>query len=89
MLYESLAELKAAYENGDLHRDYKILIDNDCAFVSAPADAEMRRLPMKQVPLDSRREYACGGVEVWSFDGGPRELLFEAFDLLYMPSDGV
>jgi hypothetical protein len=31
--YESLAELKAAYESGELTADSPLVLDNDCSFV--------------------------------------------------------
>jgi len=43
-IYKTLADLKKAYESGELHRDWKVMVDNDCVWVDAPCTPTLRRM---------------------------------------------
>ncbi len=75
MRYETLEDLAAAYESGELDESNPLYIDSDDTFVYVD-DEE-----------DEDGEFVEGGRVF--FGGDPKELLIEALDLLGIPSSGV
>ena len=71
-IYKTLGELKAAYESGELHPDWGIVIDNDYVSVYAPDVDAQRRLSY----AECQTKYPdMDTTLVWEFDGSPRHLL--------------
>jgi len=75
MKYKTLADLKAAYDLGELSKEHVLSLDNDSASVTI-YDWE------KDPDGDE-------GETVFHFDFGPQCLLEEALKLLNIPAEGV
>jgi len=69
MKYKTLAELKAAYDSGELPKECPLILDNDCVGVHIPL-----------TPDYGEQEKVFGG-----FDYGPNVVLEEALDMLGIP----
>lgn len=75
--YETLADLKAAYDKGEILPEHAVTLDNDDTFLYVPES----RAP------EPRQE---DGEWTQVFDGGtPQELLEAALDLLGIPYQGA
>ncbi|MCJ2563027.1 MAG: hypothetical protein LN417_02920 [Candidatus Thermoplasmatota archaeon] len=74
MKCETLQELKAAYDSGELSKEHMLRIDNDKSSVTIH---------------DWDNDPDGDGEQVFYWDGFPEDLLKEALKLLGIPAEGV